>query len=302
MNQTIRTLTLLAATAMLGSTALLSQGCGGGSGPGGGTLGKITSAIPGLSSSQKNDAMNLARLGAKGLDLLDLDSPQRQQEIGESVAVAITNRYRLSTDQKLTDYVNLVGLTVAPVSPKTDIDHAFGVLDTDQVSAYSAPGGYIFITRGAMRLIEDESELAAVLAHEVAHVALNHGIDAVKQAKTADLGATAIKTQSDQLAAYGKLVDEGFDTIVVKGFSREQESRADSEAVKYLAAAGYDPAGLVRFLQRLQSRTGAGGGLQQLMSTHPATAERVATVRRQVNAMNPTGVTLEARYKLNVGS
>src|SRR4029079_19055889 len=114
-------------------------------------------------------AFAAAQLGAKGLDWADIQSQQRQDEIGQAIAVAITNRYPLSSDTQLTDYVNLVGLTVASVAPNADINYSFGVLDTPEVGAYSAPGGYIFITRGALGMLQDESELAGVLAHEVAH-------------------------------------------------------------------------------------------------------------------------------------
>jgi predicted Zn-dependent protease len=246
------------------------------------------------------DAGQLMQLGSKTADLMSLDSPKRQQEIGESVAIGITNRYPLASDQSLQDYVNLVGLTVASVAPNSDLDYAFGVLETPQVGAYSAPGGYIFITRGALNLVQDESELAGVLAHEIAHVAKNHGIEAVKQAKFADVVSTGAQAVSADARQYANQVEFGTDFVLVKGYSRTQESDADSLAVRYLAAAGYDPGGLLRFLQRLQSSTGAGGGMQQLMSTHPGTAERVASVGRQVASMNVRGVTLRDRFAANV--
>lgn len=290
---------IVATGLVLGGALLVSPGCGGGSGPGGGSLSQITNAIPGLNSSQRGDLGSLARVGAKGLDTMDLESPQRQQEIGQAIAVAITNRHRLSTDQKLTDYVNLVGLTVASVTSNPDIDYAFGILESNDVSAYSAPGGYVFITRGALALIEDEAELAAVLAHEVAHVSLGHGIDAVRKVKQTDLVISAMKTQGGELAAYGNLVDGSVEELITKGFSRPQETQADAQAIKYLAAAGYDPNGLTRFLQRLQAQTGPGGGAKQLMSTHPGTGERIAAVQRQTTGLR-AGTTLRDRYRLNV--
>ena len=267
---------------------------------GGGMLSSITSVIPGMGGSRADRAVEAAQLGAKGLDLMDLESQQRQDEIGQSVAVAITNKYPLSSDRALTDYVNLIGLTVASVSPNPDISYSFGVLDTPDVGAYSAPGGYVFITRGAIAMCQDESELAGVLAHEVAHVALNHGIEAVKQAKRTDLAVSAAKTYNSNVAAFGNLVDTAADAILVKGYSRAQESQADENAVKFLIAAGYDPNGLLRFLQRLQAEIGAGGGMKQLMSTHPGTAERVASVQHEIAGSNVTGVTLKERFAASV--
>lgn len=250
--------------------------------------------IPGMSSGQTQQAV---QVGAKVLDRADLESPARQDEIGQSVAVAITNKYPLSTDQTVTDYVNLVGLTVASVSEKPDLNYCFGVLETDQVAAYSAPGGYIFITRGSLALCKDESELAGVLAHEVAHVSLNHGINAVKNAKETDILLAGAKTQSQAVANFSQIVDIGVDVVMVKGYSRAQESEADKEAVNYLMDAGYDPAGLERFLERMQSATGTSGGL---MSTHPGTTERIAAVQKQIGANAGKGATLPERFAANV--
>jgi predicted Zn-dependent protease len=260
----------------------------------GSTMSGLGVNIPGMSSGQTQQAM---QVGAKVLDRADLECPERQEEIGQSVAVAITNKYPLSTDQTVTDYVNLVGLTVASVSEKPDLNYCFGVLETDQVAAYSAPGGYIFITRGSLSLCKDEAELAGVLAHEVAHVSLNHGINAVKNAKETDILLAGAKTQSQAVANFGQLVDIGVDVVMVKGYSRAQESEADQEAVNYLIDAGYDPAGLERFLERMKSATGKSGGL---MSTHPGTAERIAAVRRQIGASAGKGATLQARFDANV--
>jgi predicted Zn-dependent protease len=263
-------------------------------------ISSLVGSIPGMNSGKTQQALQFAQVGAKGMDYLDLNSPQRQDEIGQAVAVAITNRYPLSNDQNLTDYVNLVGLTVASVAPNSDINYCFGVLDTQEVGAYSAPGGYVFVTRGAIALCQDEAELAGVLAHEIAHVALHHGIDAVKAAKGTDTLLSAAKTADARAQAYGQFLDTAADTIIVKGYSRDQESKADAQAVKYLEAAGYDPAGLLRFLQHLQAATGSGGGVKQLMSTHPGTADRVTAVQRQVAANAGRGATLRERFATNV--
>jgi predicted Zn-dependent protease len=280
---------LLAAGGLLLCTGLLITGCGG---AGGELIQSMTGAIPGMGDSRTQRILDT---GAKAVDRMDLESPQRQDELGQSVAVAITNKYPLSTDEALNDYVNLVGLTVASVAPNANINYAFGVIETPEVAAYSAPGGYIFISRGALALAQDESELAGVLAHEVAHVALNHGMEALKASKNAQLAVSAAKINSDDAVRYGQFIDEAVDIFAVKPHSRAQESDADTQAVKYLKAAGYDPKGLLRFLQKMQAQSGSGGGL---MSTHPGTPDRIAAVQRQ--AGNATGATLKDRYAANV--
>lgn len=280
---------LIAAGALVISTGFFIAGCGG---PGGDLVQSMTGSIPGMNNSQ---TQSLVGTGAKLVDRADLESPQRQDAIGQSVAIGITNRYPLIVNEELNDYVSLVGLTVASVSKNPGINFTFGVLDTSDVAAYSTPGGYIFISRGALALVQDESELAGVLAHEVAHVALNHGMEAVKSNSNMQVLSSAIQAGNSQAAQWGQFIDGALDIAISKPYSRGQESGADAEAVKYLIAAGYDPKGLLRFLQKLQSQGSSGGGL---MSTHPGTADRIAAVQRQ--AGNATGAMLKERYAANV--
>lgn len=279
-------------TAPFALAAVVVVGCG--SGGGAPDMGALTRSLPGMNTPEAQQVLKGAQLGAKTLDVLDIENPARQEELGESVAVAITNRYPLSTDQSLNDYVNLVGLTVASVGPNPEIDYAFGVIESPQVNAYSTPGGYIFVTTGALRIMQDESELAGVLAHEVAHVAEGHGIDAVRTAKRTDLALSAARTADERFNAYSRAVDVATDVVLVKGYSRAQESRADALAVKYLIDAGYDPKGLARFLQRMQPPSGGARG--QLMSTHPGTTDRIARIEKQVAGTNATGATLKDRF------
>ena len=124
----------------------------------------------------------LMTLGKQYCDAVDLDNPERQNALARP-ALAVSNKYPLLANANKNDYVNYVGLTIASVCPNPELDYTFGVLDTPDINAYSTPGGYVFITRGALEICSDESELAAVLAHEIAHVVLGHGIDAIRSAK-----------------------------------------------------------------------------------------------------------------------
>src|SRR5262245_61776321 len=111
-------------------------------------------------------------------------SPAEEHYIGRSVAAQILSQYSVHGDRSLQEYVNLVGLSVlaAPEPRKTLTGYHFIVLEGQEVQAVSTPGGFVFLTEGAVRKAKDEDELAAVLAHEVAHVSLNHGIGAIKAA------------------------------------------------------------------------------------------------------------------------
>ena len=123
----------------------------------------------------------------------DIDEPE-EIELGRAVASAVGSRYTLLRDEPLTRYVALVGNSVALQSDRPDIRYYFGVLDTDEVNAFAAPGGYVFITRGTLRLMRDEATLAGVLGHEIGHIALKHHV-------------SAIKDQKQKAVASGKSVD-----------------------------------------------------------------------------------------------
>jgi beta-barrel assembly-enhancing protease len=216
--------------------------------------------------------------------------------MGEAVVCAVTNRYRLSTDEKLNRYVNLVGLTVASTCPRQDIEFSFGVLETNEVNAYSGPSGYVLITRGALRQMADESELAGVLAHEMGHIILRHGFTVTQEAmKTAGL-TRAAQSVDRRASQFGGAIDALADVALKTGWAQPQEFEADAEAVYYLVNANYDPTGFERFLEKLES---SGGG----MSTHPGKQQRIAKVSQLIDELKARGKgqTLRERFVKNVG-
>ena len=166
-------------------------------------------------------------------------------------------------------YVNLVGLTVASASPNPGGNWVFGVLETSEVNAFSGPNGYVFVTRGALLHMQDEAELAGVLAHEISHVCSHDGLTQVKAAE--QQGAAGRRRcrrgRDPQVHPFSALVNSGVNVITSEGYSKPQEFAADQHGVVAMVAAGYDPSSYLRFLQGLQSSGGARGG--QLMGTHP---------------------------------
>jgi predicted Zn-dependent protease len=223
-------------------------------------------------------------------------STEKEIDIGRGVAATVAGRYPLATDTALNRYVNLVGLAVASVDPRGDIAYHFAVLDTPDVNAFASPGGYIFITRGSLSLIESESELAGVLAHEVGHVNRRHVIEAIRKSDT----MRAVRDQADlKGGVLDQVVGTGANTLF-SGLSREDELQADSLGFEYAAAAGYDPAGLASFITRLNSHAGE-GPLAEMFATHPRPDER--SVRLAGIAQRdryPAGETLADRYRASV--
>lgn len=217
----------------------------------------------------------LGRIGQSALPI----GPEKEAEIGFGIAATVAGRYRVVQDPALTDYVNLVGLTVAEQSVRPgEAAFRFGVLDTDEVNAFAAPGGWVFVTRGALARMESEAELAGVLAHEVGHVDETHVLDEIRR-------SSVFTSVRDEAELSGEVLDrlgEVGSSLLFTGLSREDELQADSLGMLYAAASGYRADGLARFLERLEA--GGGTAVREWTATHPPESERVAALRRQMDA------------------
>jgi len=223
-------------------------------------------------------------------------STDKEIEIGRGIAATIAGRFPVSSDAALTRYVNLVGLTVASQSPRPDITYRFAVLETPTVNAYAAPGGYVFITRGALGLIQSEAELAGVLAHEVGHVNRRHVIEQIRKSDT----MREVRNQLDlRGSTLDKVVGTGSDALFT-GLSRGDELEADSLGIEYASAAGYDPDGLASFIAHLDTHAGE-GPVSEFFATHPKPDERVERLHAIAQQEGLSGgVTLATRFRENV--
>jgi len=211
-------------------------------------------------------------------------STDKEIEIGRGIAATIAGRYPIVQDEALTTYLNLVGLTVAGEAPRSDITYRFAVLETPDVNAFAAPGGYIFVTRGALGLMESEAELAGVLAHEVGHVNRRHVIEGLRK-------SDFMREVRDQAGISGSTLDRAVgagSNVLFSGYSREDEAEADSLGVLYAASAGYDPAGLPTFVSHLNRHAGE-GPLAEITATHEPPAARIQRLQRVIQRDSISG-------------
>ncbi len=223
-------------------------------------------------------------------------SDSEEYYIGRAVAARVLGTNRLVQDPQLTTYVNEVGETVARKSPRptTFKGYHFAVLDTGEPNAFACPGGIIFVTRGLVQMCGNEDELAAVLAHEVGHVANKDGINSISQARwTQVLTTLGTETAKQYAGAGGQIItlfegsiDDVFKTIVVNGYSRSAEEAADAQAIATLRKAGYDPGALTALLTKMQAKQGAGAS--GIFKTHPPTSERLAKVKALAPGETPS--------------
>jgi len=236
-------------------------------------------------------ASDVFRGTARAAESLRDYSPSEEHYIGRAVAAEILSRYKVHPDEKLQNYVNLVGLAVlaAPETKSTFSGYHFVVLEGEEVQAVSAPGGFVFVTLGALKKAQDEDQLAAVLAHEIAHVSLRHGIESIQAATrkqsvallasgvgrgVAEQAGSQQKELAELARVFGDAIQDITTDLLVKGYSRDSELAADQTAAVYLRSSGYARAALVNYLEILAK--GGVGGKGGWFGTHPSPQERIA--------------------------
>lgn len=217
---------------------------------------------------------------------------EEEYYIGRSVAALILSKYDVYQNEPLTQYVNKVGSAVAAYSdrPETFAGYHFLILNSAEINALAAPGGFIFITKGLLAQCRDEEMLASVLAHEVGHVAGKHGLKAIKSSRLVEtfkmLGsAVAAQYTPAQLSQLTELFEGALSDIagqlIEKGYDRKLEYEADSLSIKFSTATGYDPNGLAKFLEALVGESKA-AGVKGWFQTHPQPQDRLDRVKKLI--------------------
>lgn len=212
---------------------------------------------------------------------------------GRDVAARILGRYPLYEDAALTRYVNLVGKALTLHASRTELDFHFAILDDASVNAYAVPGGYIFVTRGLLEVIADEAELAAALAHEIAHVTHKHIVAALNiqgSELTPQAGLTRLLGGAGDPTkmAFTQAAEKAVDILLEQGLQKDDELQSDRTAVTTLAYAGYDPLALQRLLARMDDLKGA--KTEILNTTHPPMGERISALEQAAADLQLAGL------------
>lgn len=220
-------------------------------------------------------------------------TPEQEYYIGRAVAATLFESYTLYQNQKLTEYLNAVCGTLVINSSRPELFNGYhvAVLDSDQINAFATSGGHILVTRGLLECTDSEDALAAVLAHEVAHIQLMHSINAIKTSRISEaLLATAgaamtlsgNETLQDVADVFDQSVNEIVTTLVNTGYSQSQEYDADAVALEIMYNAGYNPAAMTEMLTLLKERQPLSSG--GFASTHPSAENRLKKVREELPA------------------
>ena len=216
---------------------------------------------------------------------------QQEEDIGAAAAATLLGASKPITNAAVQDYVNKVGLWVALQSDRPDLPWHFAVVDSDDIDAFAAPGGYVFLTRGLLLHMHNEAELAGVLGHEITHVVLKHHLKELQRAARLELVSQGAQAGLAEKGYNSNLDQQAFDKIsnatrnlYATGLDKDDEFDADRAGVVLAARAGYDPYGLLAVLQTLQGVDPKSGKMQLLLATHPAPADRIAALYAAMEA------------------
>jgi hypothetical protein len=245
--------------------------------------GKTASAKSGGSALQGLGSM-MGSLGQKASSVLgtaEKVAPKSEQELaaeelalGPQIAGRVLGARPLWSDAAAQQRVNTVGRWVASQTSRPELPWTFGVIDAPEINAFAAPGGYILVTRGLYELLGSESELAAVLGHEISHCVQRDHYDVIRKQEIAAAGKDAVASQVDTgpgvAETYARqYVEKHGAAIMMTALDRDAEFRADKAAEVYLARSGMNPMALYSVLQRMTALGERSASLAQLYKTHP---------------------------------
>jgi predicted Zn-dependent protease len=223
---------------------------------------------------------------------LSLVSAEQEKKIGEEEARKVESEMGLVEDARLTAYLDMLGQRLAKESPRQDVTYQFQVVDTVEPNAFALPGGYVYVSRGLVALVNSEDELAGVIGHEIGHVAARHSVQKIsKQAPIAAVfgivsGVTGwIPVVGDVTGGLGDLTQ----SLIFAPYDRSQETQADQLGQDMAAKAGWDPAGLPAFLTTLDEEvalTTKEARKPSFFDSHPATPDRVARTTEHAKTLS----------------
>ncbi len=205
--------------------------------------------------------------------LLKEETVEEELAVGKTVISQVLGAAKLHPDQKIQNYVNLVGRYIASQSERPDLPWTFGVIDTSSVNAFAAPGGYIVITKGLFDLLGSEDELASVLGHEITHVVKKHQFNVVKKQKLVEFGTKAVSSGNDNELA--KKMSGMVGEIMARGLDKSAEYEADRDGMVLASKSGYDSSSLMSVFDKLELKNKSDSSQMKLLfATHPSPNDR----------------------------
>ena len=239
----------------------------------------LTACSVGLSGCSTN-----AATGERHLNLI---SESQEIAMGKEYDGEVQGSLGVYEDAELQRYIQNLGTRIAAKTERANLPWSFRVVDDPVVNAFALPGGYIYVTRGLMAYMNNETQLAGVVAHEIGHVTARHSVNNMSSQMLAQLGlGLGMILAPEEMQKYGSLVTAGLSILFLK-FSRDDETQADNLAVRYMTRIDQDPRELIQVMNLLDrvSQASGGGRIPEWLSTHPNPPTRVQDITSQIDTM-----------------
>jgi predicted Zn-dependent protease len=232
---------------------------------------------------------------------------EEEKQLGRQAQREVQDRFQLFRDRVVVNYVRQLGRNLVAGAAPSPFDFRFYVVEDENINAFAVPGGAIYVNTGLILEARDASELASVLAHEAGHVTARHVAQLYRRQRNTGVGANlvslaiAILSGNPYLANAGQLATGVAATAYTSTFTRDAEREADRLAVETMINAGYDPYGMLAILETLHRQEGGGGSMLEFLNSHPATDERLASVRADIASRTlPGSLRRDDRGKLEI--
>ncbi len=248
---------------------------------------KPDGVMPGVKPGSIRDVNAIGERDIGGRGIGDWYSDRQQIAMGRHYAQEIDKSTHFIKDPVVVDYINRIGQNLAKNSD-AKVPFTFKVIDSNQINAFSLPGGFVYINSGLILAADDEAELAAVMAHEIAHVAAHHAARELTRENYAQLGSIPLIFLGGW-AGYG--IYEASNLAIPMAFlkfSRQFEAQADYLGIQYLWKTGYDPTAMISFFEKLEAlRKQKPNLFSRLFATHPMTPDRVQAAEKEIAHILP---------------
>src|SRR5438552_6451473 len=240
-------------------------------------------------SKSKKKNSDVDNISTRNINKCSINFFSLEKEIGmgRQLAAEIERQVKLLNDPTISEYVNRVGQNIVRNSD-AKVPFTIKVVESDEINAFALPGGFFYVNSGLILAADDESELAAVMAHEIAHVAARHGTKQASKAELVNFASIPLIFMGG-VGRFGLRQAAGFlIPMQFLQFSRKDEAEADYLGLQYLYKTGYDPGAAVSFFEKLQAKESARpGSVSKMFSTHPPTGDRIEMEKKNIELILP---------------